>query len=119
MIKDLIDKGIAVRILNMGTAPIDNSSTGMLLFNILLAFAQFERDMIWERTQEGKAISGNYGGRKKKYTRAQIDHAMELLDSGNSYGQVVEKSRILLILRKQSAPSETLTLSCSLQKHKF
>ena len=85
LIKELLDKGIAVRILNIGNGPIDNSSMGMLLFNILLAFAEFERDMIWERTQEGKAISGNYGGRKKKYTRAQIDHAMELLDSGECH----------------------------------
>lgn len=64
LIKELLDKGIAVRILNMGNGPIDNSSMGMLLFNILLAFAEFERDM------------------------------MELLDSGNSYGQVVEKTGI-------------------------
>lgn len=109
LIKDLVDKGVSVRILNIGNGPIDNSSMGMLLFNILLAFAQFERDMIWERTQEGKAISGNYGGRKKKYTRAKINHAIELLESGNSYSQVTEMtgiSKSTLIREKKSISLE-------------
>lgn len=41
-------------ILNMGNGYIDQSSTGQLLMNILLSFAQFERDLIVERTQEGR-----------------------------------------------------------------
>lgn len=34
LIKELVEKGVAVRILNMGNAPIDNSPTGMLMLNI-------------------------------------------------------------------------------------
>lgn len=41
-----------VNILNMGR--IDQSPNGTLMLNMFLAFAQFERDMIVQRTQEGK-----------------------------------------------------------------
>ena len=104
--KELVEKGVAVRILNMGNAPIDNSPTGMLMLNIMLSFAEFERDMIVQRTQEGKAASGNYGGRKSIYTKEQIDHAMELLNGSYSYTDVVKMTGIskstLIRARKRS-----------------
>lgn len=55
IIQKLFDQGIKVQILNMGT--IDNTPTGNLIFTIFSAFAQFERDMIVTRTQEGKAYA--------------------------------------------------------------
>lgn len=62
-----------------------------------MAFAEFERDMIVERTQEGKAIArqqpGYREGRPKKYTKKQIDHAIELLED-KSYKQVEEMTGI-------------------------
>lgn len=61
--------------------------------NILLSFAQFERDMIVERTQEGKTIARQREdyreGRPKKYGKKQIRHALDLLES-HSYKQVEE-----------------------------
>lgn len=54
LITELIDKGITINILNLGV--LNNSSVNTLLRNVLLAFAQFERDMIVERTSEGKEI---------------------------------------------------------------
>ncbi len=53
LIQELVNKGIRVNILNMGIA--DNTSTGKLLLNIMFAFAEYEADMIAERTSEGKA----------------------------------------------------------------
>ncbi len=53
LIQELVNKGIRVNILNMGIA--DNTSTGKLLLNIMFAFAEYEADMIAERTAEGKA----------------------------------------------------------------
>lgn len=53
LIQDLVNKGVRVNILNMGIA--DNTSTGKLLLNIMFAFAEYEADMIAERTSEGKA----------------------------------------------------------------
>ena len=55
LISDLLNRGVVVHILNMGR--IDNTPTGKLITNILLAFAEYERDMIIERTQAGKEIA--------------------------------------------------------------
>ena len=54
LITMLLDKGVTINILNLGI--LSNSSVNTLLRNVLLSFAQFERDMIIERTSEGKAI---------------------------------------------------------------
>lgn len=91
LIDDLLSHGIKVHVLNMGL--MDSTPTGKLIRNILLAFAEFERDMIIERTQEGRKMSGNFGGRPRKYRREQIEHALSLLDS-NSYRQVSEMTGI-------------------------
>lgn len=95
IIKDLVNREITVNILNMGIA--DNSPMGRLMVTILSGFAEFERDMIVERTQEGKEIARqnpNYReGRPKKYGKEQIKHALELLEI-NSYKQVEEMTGI-------------------------
>lgn len=68
LIESLIDKGISVHVLNIGM--MDNTPTGKLIRNIMLSFAEFERDMIVERTQEGKSIAREKGirvdGRPRK-----------------------------------------------------
>ena len=55
MIRELLNRGVAVHILNMGL--IDNTSAGKLMVAMFLAFAEFERDQIIERTATGKAIA--------------------------------------------------------------
>lgn len=89
LITGLIDRGIKINVLNIGT--MDNSSSGKLIRNIFLAFAEFERDMIIQRTAEGKAIAKQdpdfKEGRPKKYTTLQINHALDLLNN-HSYKQV-------------------------------
>ena len=60
LINDLLQRGVAVHILNMGL--IDNTPTGRLITNILLAFAEYERDMIIERTQASKEIARTKNG---------------------------------------------------------
>ena len=96
LIENLLGKGVVVHVLNIGI--MDNSPTGKLIRNIFLAFAEFERDMIVERTQEGKAIAkgkkGYKEGRPKKYTKKQMDHAMKLLET-HSYKQVSEMTGIV------------------------
>lgn len=92
LIQILLDKGVTVHILNMGI--LDNTPTGKLIRMIFLAFAEFERDMIVERTQEGKQIArlrdDFRDGRPKKYKKKQVEHALMLLDSGNTYRMVEE-----------------------------
>ena len=55
LVQRLVDDGISVNILNMGRA--DNTPVGKLMVTIMLAFAEFERDMIVERTSAGKAYA--------------------------------------------------------------
>ena len=95
LVQSLLDRGITVHVLNMGL--LDNTPTGRLIRNIMLAFAEFERDMIIERTQEGKAIAKKQPdyreGRPRLYSRKQIQHALELLQD-HSYRQVTEMTGI-------------------------
>lgn len=90
LVKSLLHRGVKVHILNMGL--IDDTPTGKLIANILLSFAEFERDMIVERTQAGKAIArtkeGFKEGRPKKFNKQRIDSAINLLLGGHSYKQV-------------------------------
>lgn len=93
--KELFEKGVKVHILNMGL--VEDTPTGRLIFNIMSSFAEFERDMIVERTQEGKAIAKQRKdfreGRPNKYTKKQVEHALKLLDT-HSYKQVEELTGI-------------------------
>ena len=97
LIEDLNNKGVKVKILEFGDVAIDNSPTGQLIRNMMLCFAQFERDRIMERTREGKEIAKkdpNYReGRPPKYTKQQIDHALQLLSS-HSYSEVEKMTGI-------------------------
>lgn len=89
LITQLIDMDVKVNVLNVGM--MDNSSSGKLIRNIFLSFAEFERDMIIQRTQEGKAIAKQdpyfKDGRPKKFTIQQINLAMDLLEN-HTYKQV-------------------------------
>ena len=91
IVKKLFKKGVKVHVLNIGL--VEDTPTGNLIFTVMSAFAQFERDMIVERTQEGKAIAKQREdyreGRPKKYTKKQLDHALILLKT-HSYKQVEE-----------------------------
>ena len=106
LVSELIDKGIKVYILNIGI--MDNTPSSKLIRNVFFAFAEFERDMIVERTQEGKTIAKQNPdfkeGRPKKYSKKQVEHALELLES-HSYKQVEDLtgiSKSTLIRAKRS-----------------
>lgn len=109
LIENLSKQGIKVHVLNMGV--VDNTPTGKLILTIMLAFAEFERDMIVERTQEGRAIARQKPdyreGRPKKYTKIQLNHAMQLLEN-HSYTEVAEitgisKSTLIREMRRRRA----------------
>ncbi|ULM97921.1 recombinase family protein [Peribacillus frigoritolerans] len=105
-IKDLFKRGIKVHVLNMGL--VEDTPTGRLIFNIMSSFAEFERDMIVERTQEGKAIAKQREdfreGRPNKYSKKQVEHALKLLGT-HSYKEVenmtgISKSTLIRAKRK-------------------
>ena len=54
-IQALLDRDVAVHVLNMGKA--DKTPMGKLMVTIMFAFAEFERDMIVDRTSAGKAVA--------------------------------------------------------------
>ena len=96
LITDMIDEGITINVLNLGV--LSNDSVNTLLRNVLLSFAQFERDMIVQRTQEGKAVARATDpdfreGRPPKFDAEQLDHAMELLEN-HSYAQTAKLTGI-------------------------
>lgn len=95
MVKELMNNGIKIHILNMGI--VEDTPIGRMVFNIMSSFAEFERDMIVERTQEGKAIArtktGFKEGRPRSYTDTQINHALDLLQD-NSYTKVASMTQI-------------------------
>ena len=108
----LSEKGVKVHILNMGL--IEDTAMGRLIVTNLLAFAEFERAMIIERTQSGKAIAKQKAdfkeGRPKVYNNKQIEHALSLLES-NSYKQVDELtgiSKSTLIRAKRMKQTKSL-----------
>lgn len=61
-----------------------SSSTGKLLFTIMSALAQFERDVIADRTREGLQAArarGHFGGRPKTDAK-KLQQALKLYRSG-------------------------------------
>ena len=92
LINDLLNRGVSVHILNMGL--IDNTPTGKLITNIMLAFAEYERDLIIERTQAGKEIARTkYGFRdgRPPIDQKKKDFAADLImNQHKSYKEVEE-----------------------------
>lgn len=95
-VRQLFDRGVKVHILNMGL--VENTLTGNLILTVMLAFAEYERGMIVERTQTAKQLLRQNpdfkDGRPRKYTDAQIRLALDLLASGKSYGLVQKMTGI-------------------------
>lgn len=102
-VKELLVRGVKVQGL------VENTPTGRLIFSVMSAFAEFERDMIVERTQEGKALAKQREdfreGRPKKFSKKQIEHALHILET-NSYKEVenltgISKSTLIRAKRQR------------------
>lgn len=76
VVKDLTDREVGLRVLTGQGAQIDTTtSAGRLVFGIFAALAEFERELIRERTIAGLAAArarGRKGGRKFALTKAQV-----------------------------------------------
>ena len=74
------------------TEAIDTTTSGgRMVFHFMGAIAQFERDLIRERTMAGLAAArdkGRVGGRRRALTPAQVDHAVKLIDQGEQASSV-------------------------------
>lgn len=103
-LRDLIqvmhEKGVSVEFLdnNLSFKPNGNDPMQKLMLNMLGSFAEFERDLIVSRTQEGKAYAKKHDknfkdGRPKRKLTDHYLHAIELLET-HSYNQVEKKMGI-------------------------
>lgn len=70
VVGELLERGVKVHILNMGL--IEDTAMGNLILTVMLAFAQFERDCIVERTQAGKAVAKEKEGFKEGRPRKAV-----------------------------------------------
>jgi DNA invertase Pin-like site-specific DNA recombinase len=81
-IEELRGRSVDFRTLH-GSTQIDTSTAqGRFFFHVMAALAEMERDLIRERTNAGLAAArarGRNGGRPKKITERQIEHARRLL----------------------------------------
>ena len=75
-VSDLTERGIGLRVLTGQGAAIDTTTAaGKLVFGIFASLAEFERELISERTRAGLAAArarGRTGGRKPKMTPAKL-----------------------------------------------
>lgn len=80
IVHDLTDRGVGLKILTGQGAAIDTTTaSGKLVFGIFAALAEFERELISERTKAGLASArarGRNGGRPYKMTPAKVRLAM-------------------------------------------
>lgn len=113
IVTELIEKGVKVNVLNIGL--MDNTPASKLIRNIFFSFAEFERDMIVERTLEGKQIKMQTDadatlGRPKKFKKKQREMALQLLEK-HSYNEVANMtgiSRRTLIRYKKEMEQQQL-----------
>ena len=93
LVDGLQGRGVGLKVLTGG---IDTTnSTGRLVFGIFATLAEFERDLILERTMAGLAAArarGRAGGRPRLMTRAKLRTAMAMMaDRGNAAADVAEQ----------------------------
>jgi DNA invertase Pin-like site-specific DNA recombinase len=108
-VEDLKKRGVGFRSLSDGFDT--NSSTGQMIFTVLSAMAQFERDLIRERTSaalQAKKRRGEVLGRPRSLSRSQIEAARKMVDDGDSPSHVarilrVDRSTLYRALAKTEA----------------
>ena len=87
-VHDLTGRGIGLKVLTGHGAAIDTTTAaGKLVFGIFAALAEFERELIAERTQAGLAAArarGRMGGRPRKMDKATLAMAMAAMSDRNA-----------------------------------
>ena len=90
-VDELRARGVGLRVLAGAGAEIDTTTAnGRLVFGIFAALAEFERELIAERTRAGLAAArarGRLGGRPRKMDRAMLRMAMNAMASRETNAQ--------------------------------
>ena len=93
-VDDLRTRGVGFRVLTGAGAQIDTTANGRLCFGVFAAFAEFERELIAERTRAGLAAArgrGRKGGRLRKVDRATLKAAQAPLANTDETAQSIAK----------------------------
>ena len=91
LVDRLREQEVGLRVLAGAGAEIDTSgSAGRLVFGIFAALAEFERELIAERTMAGLKAArarGRLGGRPRKMDRTTLQMAMEAMAARETNAQ--------------------------------
>lgn len=97
-VQELAGRGVGLKVLTGQGAAIDTTTApGKLVFGIFAALAEFERDLIRERTKAGlsaAAARGRKGGRKPVVTTESLQKARSLMAQGLSVREAAGRLKI-------------------------
>jgi len=86
LVEQLKGRGVGLKILTGEGASIDTTRPeGKFVFAMFAAMAEFERELIRERTKEGMRAAKRraiHVGRPRKLSRDQVTHARQLIEAG-------------------------------------
>ena len=108
IVQELIENGVSIHFISENmkfTAGEANNSLQTLLFNMLGSFAQFERDLIVERTTEGRERArrqGKHLGRPSQ-PKKNVERAVKLFMERETNGMSISD-----IVKATSVPKSTL-----------
>ncbi len=91
LVGSLVERQVRVRLLDVGIET--GTANGQLFLTILAGFAEFEREIIRERTRAGLEAarrSGSRLGRPARLTERQRRHVVELQEAGKSLQEIAQ-----------------------------
>lgn len=94
IVNQLNDRGVSFYSIQENITMDKSSSTGQLMFHLFAAFAEFERNLILERSAAGREAArarGRFGGRPEKLTKQDLESLKILVDSGTPIKTVAEQ----------------------------
>lgn len=97
IVNRLNERGVSFYSLQENITMDKSSSTGQLMFHLFAAFAEFERNLILERSAAGRAAArarGRYGGRPEKLTAKDMELLKTLADSGTPIKTIAERWQV-------------------------
>ncbi|MCJ1782639.1 recombinase family protein [Mammaliicoccus sciuri] len=94
LVNELNERGVSFHSLEENITMDKSSSTGQLLFHLFAAFAEFERNLILERSSAGRIAArarGRYGGRPEKLNQRDLNLLKTLYDNGTPIKTIAEQ----------------------------
>ena len=97
LVNELNNRGVSFHSLEENITMDKSSSTGQLLFHLFAAFAEFERNLILERSSAGRIAArarGRYGGRPEKLNKKDLNLLKTLYDNGTPIKTIAEQWKV-------------------------